>query len=94
MKTAERVARQFDIDTLQIALGRKGYGYKRVMELCAVWKEVRAEYWQAIQSGPEQDVAQDRLQRELLQIAKDPKLMVPFEERYPEVKQPTYGRRR
>lgn len=97
MRTAERITRQFDIDTLQATLRRckLKLGYKRIMEITELWKEVRLEYKDCILQTPETDVARHHLQAELLDIAKEPALVSEFEDRYPELRRVTYeGRRR
>lgn len=51
MQIAERVTRQFDIDTWQIALARYGkldLGYQRIMEITELAIKVREEYSGAI----------------------------------------------
>ena len=97
MHATERVTRQMDIDTLQIALSRYGkisFGYQRIMEITELWEQVRAEYIAAITPGPEQDVAQHHLDTELLQIARDDAKIIPFHLRYPELNRPDYRGRR
>ena len=47
MRTAERVTRQFDMDSWQIALARYpklDLGYQRIMEITELAEQVRAEY--------------------------------------------------
>ena len=97
MHIAERVTRQYDTDTLQIALARYDklrLGYQRIMEITELWAQVREEYFQALTTGPEADVARHHLDAELLQIAKDEALVMAFEPRYPEMKRIFYDRRR
>lgn len=97
MQVSERVTRQYDQDTLQCALNRYGkvrLGYQRIMEITELWEQVRREYEDAIKGGVEADVARDHLDAELLQIAKDEARIIPFEERYPEMRQIRYDKRR
>lgn len=98
MQTAERVTRQFDVDTFQIALARYGkldLGCKRIMEITLLAEQVREEYRGAILKGPEADVYWHHMDRELMEIAKGKTPVLPFESRYPELKKQTYeGRRR
>lgn len=97
MQVSERVTRQYDQDTLQCALNRYGkvrLGYQRIMEITELWEQVRREYEDAIKGGVEADVARDHLDGELLQIAKDEALVIPFEERYPEMREIRYDRKR
>ena len=97
MHIAERVTRQYDTDTLQIALARYDklrLGYQRIMEITELWAQVRDEYFPALSGGVEADVARDHLDRELLQIAKDPSLVLPFDPRYPEMKKIRYDKKK
>lgn len=93
MRVAERITRQYDIDTLHIALARYekiSLGYQRIMEITKLWAEVRQEYENAIVKHVETDVARDHLDAELLQIAKDESRITPFNRRYPELRKITY----
>lgn len=97
MRTAERITRQFDVDTLQIALNRSPklrLGYKRIMELTELWMQVRKEYENVIIPHPEGDVARHHMQEELLYIAKDPSRVSEFHYRYPELRRDTYEPKR
>lgn len=97
MQTAERVTRQFDVDSWQIALARYqklDLGYQRIMEITELAEQVRAEYSGAIAKGPEQDLYRNHMDEELRQIAKDKGRLIPFEKRYPELKKPDYRGRK
>lgn len=97
MHIAERVTRQYDTDTLQVALSRYdklNLGYQRIMEITDLWAQVREEYFPALTTGPEADVARDHLDRELLYIAKDPSRVMAFEPRYPEMKKIRYEKKK
>ena len=97
MQVAERVTRQFDIDSWQIALARYSkldLGFQRIMEITDLAEQVRAEYSGAIESGPEADVYRHHLDAELQDIAKNNMTIIPFEDRYPELKKQTYDGRR
>ena len=96
MQAAERLIEQFMEDTLEIALKRKGYGYKRVCDILAIWESVQKEYTVALHpSNPEADVAQDRMDNELRALCKGKQKIVPCVERYPELKTINYeGRKR
>ena len=98
MRTAERITRQYDIDTLHIALARYGkisLGYQRIMEITELWAKVREEYENAIVKHVESDVARTHMDAELLQIAKEETRITPFDLRYPELRKITYeGRKR
>lgn len=93
----ERMTGQFYVDTLQIALARYGklkLGFQRIMEITNLWEQVRKEYDPAITKHVESDVARSHLDAELLQIAKDKKRIIPFHQRYPEVRQVDYRGRK
>lgn len=98
MNVAEHITRQYDIDTLCIALNRYEkvkFGYQRIMEIMDLWRDVREEYQYAIVRSVESDVARHHMDQELLHIARDPDRIRAFELRYPELKKITYeGKRR
>lgn len=80
MRAAETLAKQYMLDTLQIAANRAfGFGYDRQSALLDVWESVRREYKAA-------------LDRALREIVKDHQPFFPFQERYPELKKIKYGR--
>ena len=60
MRAAETLAKQYMLDTLQIAANRAfGFGYDRQLALLDVWESVRREYKAALDpKDPEADVAQ------------------------------------
>lgn len=91
-KVSERITRQYDVDTLQIALSRYkklNLGYDRIMEICELWDSVKEEYSNALQRHPEQDYCLDCLDRELKQImAHRAENIIPYKERYPELRKP------
>lgn len=94
----ERIARQFDIDCFQIALGRyekRNFGFQVIKELSDLAEQVREEYKPVLRNGPESDVYQAHMDQELLEIIKGNMELIPFEKRYPEIKKPKYeGKRR
>lgn len=92
----QRLALQYAIDTLQITLHQQcGWGYDRIMRLCDTWRDVRQEYMAAVNpSNPEADVMQEHMDRVMAQIISGRQLLLPFAERYPEIRQVTYGGRR
>lgn len=94
MRASENLAKQYMLDTLQIAVNRAfGLGYDRQMVLLEVWEQVRKEYKAALDpKDPEADVAQAHLDRALREIVKDHQPFFPFQERYPELKKIQYGR--
>ena len=95
MRAAERLTEQFMEDTLEVALHRKGYGFKRVCDILELWQEVRNEYAKALTpSHAEADVAQDHMDEEIQAICKDEFQIQPFVERYPELKKISYEAKR
>lgn len=95
IETGERISRQYDVDTWQIALARYdklNLGYQRIMEITELAEQVRKEYGGALSKGPEQDVQQDHIDQELKQIMGDREGFIPFERRYPELKRIKYGK--
>lgn len=98
MQAAERVTRQFDVDSWQIALARYpklSLGYQRIMEITALAEQVRAEYAGAVEGGVEADVCRHHMDRELEQImGREADKLIPFEARYPELREIKYDKRR
>lgn len=95
-RISERITRQFDVDSWQIALARYGkldLGYQRIMEITELAEQVRAEYAKALTTEKEADVARDHLDKELMEILKGRDL-ISFEQRYPELKKITYEGRK
>lgn len=87
--------RQFMIDTLQIAIHEEfGFGYDRIIRLTERWEKVRKEYHPAIDPRePLCDVMQEHLQRCFRDICKGRMEVIPISERYPYLKEVTYGKR-
>ena len=97
MQTAERITRQFDVDTFQIALARYeklDLGFMRIMEITLLAEQVREEYRGAVIKGPEADWYRYHMDQELMEIAKGKAQVIPFESRYPELKKQTYNGRK
>lgn len=95
-RIAERITRQFDVDSYQIALARYaklGLGHQRIMEITELAEQVREEYRKAFEKDPEADVYREHLDRELAEISKG-RPIIPYEERYPEMKKITYEGKR
>ena len=93
----ERLGHQRTIDSYQIAMARYeklNLGYQRIMEITDIAEQVRREYEPAFTKDPEADVYRDRLDRELLAIVQDNAPLITFSERYPEVREITYGRKK
>lgn len=95
-RISERITRQFDVDSYQIALARYAkldLGYQRIMEITELAEKVREEYRKAFTRNPEADVYRAHLDQELAEICKGRKI-IPYEERYPEMKKITYEGKR
>lgn len=94
IEASERITQQMMLDTLQIALHREfGFGYDRIKKVTDEWSELYNFYHDALTRNVEADYLQERLDRELRDILKDKQPLIPFKERYPEVKQITYEAR-
>ncbi len=90
---ADMTARQFMLDTLQITIHREfGWGYDRIKLLSEAWSKTFAQYKGSLTRGPEQDVAQDHLDRALLEIMRGRQELIPFAERYPYLREIKYDR--
>jgi hypothetical protein len=93
MKQVSMVNRMFDVDTLQITLNEElGFGYDRIMHITRKWMENQEKYYPAIQpiTHVEADWAQEHLDRELKRIIRGKVPLIPFAERYPDLKKIKY----
>ena len=80
-RTAERITRQYDTDTLQIALSRYpklNLGYDRIMEICELWESVQDEYINAYSDMPDYEqkikgtyISDEALVDEVIEALKD-----------------------
>ena len=88
------MALQFATDTLQITIHQKnGWGYDRVMRLTHDWIDTQREYKPALNcKDPEADVRQEHMDRVLAQIINGKAELIPFPDRYPDLKKIKYGR--
>lgn len=86
------VGEQFAMDCIMIALHRQGWGYERIRRLLDQTREIADYYGDAMHGSMEQDVIQERMDRELRDIVKDHQIFAPFGERYPHVKSWDYQR--
>ena len=88
------MAMQFALDTLQMALHQtEGWGYDRIMRITHNWVAVQREYKPALNcKDPAADVCQEHMDRVLAEIISGRKELIPFSERYPELKKVRYGR--
>lgn len=88
------MAMQFAMDTLQMALHQtEGWGYDRIMRLTEAWQQTRDEYIPVLNSkDPSADVMQEHMDRVMAQIISGRQDLMPFPERYNELRKVTYGR--
>lgn len=92
LASAQLLMIQYMNDTLQIAIHQtEGWGYDRIQRLCEAWKAVRHEYSPAMNpDDPGADVMQEHMDRVMLEILNERQKLIPFEERYPELKKVSY----
>lgn len=88
------VAAQFAMDTLQMTMHQQeGCGYDRIMRITQAWLETQREYKPALNcKDPEADVRQEHMDRVLAQIINGKAELIPFPDRYPDLKKIKYGR--
>lgn len=87
-----RFGEQRTLDLMEVALHRKGWGYDRINALLDLMRELDSYYAPAWEMRMESDVYQVKLDNELADILKDKQEMIPFEKRYPEVRQLGYNK--
>ena len=92
IEATERVTQQLMMDTLQIVLHNElGFGYDRIMRITKAWGSEYNRYHDALNTKyAEADVLRVHLDRELADILKGNQDLIPFEERYPEIKEIAY----
>lgn len=95
-----RIGVQYAIDTLNISLNislneADGWGYDRQMRLMEIWRSNRQFYKAALNCRDvESDVYRDKLDRGLITVIGGKGALIPFRERYPDLKPVRYDRRR
>lgn len=91
-----RIGRQQSIDFLQIALQvLHGFGEKRQAEVLEEMKNLYDKFWPAFDvKHPECDVFREHLDRALAQNCGKEHPLIPFAERYEDLKQVSYGRKK
>lgn len=94
VSATQGVMKQFLVDTLQITLHEEdGWGEQRLILLTEKWMETYDKYFQALGTGTEADYMRECLDGHLRGICyKHPEAVIPFETRYPELPDITYGR--
>lgn len=91
----QHIMRQYMLDTLDITLHEDfGFGYDKIKAVNDKWGETYAAYLGAMTVDQEADVCQEKLDRALQDIIKGKGPFYSFRERYPEVRQLGYARRR
>lgn len=90
------MALQFATDTLQITIHQKnGWGFDRVMRLTKDWADTQREFKPALNcKDAAADVCQEHMDRVMAQIIRGKQELIPFAERYLELKKVTYGGRK
>ena len=89
----DQTVRQLMLDTLQITLHTEyGWGFDRIMALSEAWSRVYNQLHSAVDRGPEQDVAQEHMDRALLEILRGRQALIPFAQRYPHLREIRYGK--
>ena len=92
-QTMERVVKQLCIDVMQITLHEDfGMGYDRLTKVTEGFLTRYEQYVEVLLGTVESDVWQERLDRALLDIVKDPDKLMPFATRYPEVRRHGYDK--
>ena len=94
VEAAQRLTSQYMIDTLQMTLHQtEGWGYDRIMRITHNWIAVQREYKPALNcKDPAADVCQEHMDRVLAQIINGKAELIPFPDRYPDLKKIKYGR--
>ena len=82
------------MDNQQMALHQtEGWGYDRIMRITQAWLETQREYKPALNcKDPEADVRQEHMDRVLAQIINGKAKLIPFPDRYKDLKKVRYGR--
>ena len=88
-----RIGRQQSIDFMQLALQiTQGFGEKRMAEVLDKMSKLYDEFWPAFDVRHEEcDVCREHLDRALAQNCGKEHPLIPFAERYEDLKQVRYG---
>jgi hypothetical protein len=91
-----RIGRQQSIDLLQLALqSKQGFGEKRMWELLTEMRRLYDEIAPAFDvEHPECDWYREQLDKALTQSCGKEHPLIPFAERYEDLKQVSYGRKK
>ena len=91
VRSGTLIGEQRALDIMEVALHRKwGWGFDRINALLDFMRELDEYYAPAFEVSMESDVYQERLDNELMDIIKDRQELIPFDKRYPEVRQLGY----
>ena len=92
VEATQRLISQYMTDTLQMTLHQtEGWGYERIMRLTEAWQQTQKEYTSALNSNdPAADVRQEHMDRVLAQIINGKAELIPFPDRYPDLKKIKY----
>lgn len=95
IEASERVTRQLMVDCMMLVLNDEfGFGYDRIKRVMNAMEEKYNLYHDALDGGPEADYFQEKLDEAISRIMRDREKFYPFRERYPEIKEITYGGKR
>lgn len=96
LRAGIRIGVQYAIDTLNISLNEAdGWAYDRQMRLMEIWRDNRQFYKKALDCREvEADVYRDKLDRGLITVIGGKAELIPFRERYPDLRPVRYDRRR
>lgn len=89
----QNCGQQQAFDGTMIYLHRNGWGAQRIIRLNKGLGEVLDEYAPAFHEGMEQDIWQERMDREIADTLKGETTFYPFAERYPMFKSTGYDKR-
>lgn len=91
LNAGRRHGEQYAFDCIEVALHRKfGWGYGRIKKLFTEAMKTMDYYAPSMMRGMEQDIYQERLDRELREIIGGNETFYPFADRYPVVKTAGY----
>lgn len=88
----QRLGQQQVFDFATVYLARKGWTGKELVEFFKAVSDVADEFGDAYNPRMEQDIAQERLDAELIAAYEDETPFVPFAKRYPPVKNLGYDK--
>ena len=92
LNRGRRHGEQCAMDCVEIALHRKGWGYKRIKELIDLVSDVADYYTPAMMPNMEQDVFQERMDNEIKSFMPADVPFYPFADRYPVVRTAGYDK--